>query len=290
MISFLAAHIPNMSTITAPLRCLLKSDVLFERGAEQTTALTKVKEILSSTPVLHYFDPTAVSPIQADVSQSGLGACLLQRGKPIPYASRSLSPAECNYAQIEKELLAVVFACNKFHQYVYGFRTKVQSDHKPLEAIMLKPLHKVSPRLQRMLIKLQKYDLHLHYTKGKELYVADTLSRAYLHVPSTDNDEDDLEFAVHSLVRDLPVSNSRLSELQSATKSDVQMQQLHQYITSGWPVNISSVPLSLRAFWNLRNDLHIAENLILLNNSIVIPVAMRPHVLRCIHQGHMDIE
>jgi len=209
MINFLAAHIPNMSTITAPLRCLLKSDVLFEWGPEQTRALTKVKEVLSSAPVLHYFDPTAVSTIQADASQSGLGACLLQRGKPIAYASRSLSPAECNYAQIEKELSAVVFACNKFHQYVYGFCVKVQSDHKPLESIMLKPLHKVSPRLQRMLLKLQKYDLQLHYTKGRELYVADTLSRAYLNVPSTDTDEDDLEFAVHSLVRDLRVSDYR---------------------------------------------------------------------------------
>ena len=74
---------------------------------------------------------------------------------------------------------------------------------------MLKPLHKVSPRLQRMLLKLQKYDLQLHYTKGRELYVADTLSRAYLNVPSTDTDEDDLEFAVHSLVQDLRVSDYR---------------------------------------------------------------------------------
>ena len=145
MINFLAPHIPNMSTVTAPLRCLLKSDALFEWGAEQVTALTKVKEILSSTPVLHHFDPKAISTIQADASQSGLGACLLQKGKPIAYASRSLSQTEYNYAQIEKELLAVVFACNKFHQYIYGYPTNVQSDHKPLEVIMLKPLHKVSP-------------------------------------------------------------------------------------------------------------------------------------------------
>ena len=252
-----------MSTVTAPLRCLLKSDALFEWGAKQATALTKVKEILSSTPVLHHFDPKAVSTIQADASQSGLGACLLQKGKPIAYASRSLSQAECNYAQIEKELLAVVFACNKFHKYIYGYPINVQSDHKPLEVIMLKPLHKVSPRLQCMVLKLQKYD----YTKGKELYVADTLSRAYLHVPSTDNDEDDFEFAVHSLVQDLPVSDSRLSELQSATASDTQMQQLHEYITTGWPANISSVPLSLRTFWNLCNDLHAAENLTLISYS-----------------------
>jgi len=290
MINYLAAHIPNMSGITAPLRCLLKSDVLFEWGQEQHAALTKVKEILSSSPVLHYFDPKVVSTIQADASQSGLGACLLQKGKPIAYASRSLLPSECNYAQIEKELLAIVFACNKFHQYIYGFHTKIQSDHKPLESIMLKPLHKVSPRLQRMLLKLQKYDLAVHYMKGKELYVADTLSRAYLTVPSTDNDIEDLEFAVHALVRDLPVSDSKLSQLQSATQADEQMQKLYQYITTGWPTNINNVPLSLRSFWKLRHELHIAEKLILLNNRIVIPRAMRTYLLKCIHQGHMGIE
>ena len=182
MINFLAAHIPNMSSITAPLRSLLKSDILFIWGPEHQAALAKVKEVLSSAPVLHYFDPTVVSTIQADASQSGLEACLLQKGKAIAYASRSLSPSECNYAQIEKELLAIVFACNKFHQYIYGFPTKIQSDHKPLESTMLKPLHKVSPRLQRMRLKLQKYDLAVQYTKGKELYIADTLSRAYLTV------------------------------------------------------------------------------------------------------------
>ena len=114
-----------MSSITAPLRCLLKSDVIFEWGPDQDTAVTRVKEILLSSPTLCYFDPTVVSTIQADASQSGLGACLLQRGKPIAYASRSLSPSECNYAQIEKELLATVFACSKFHQYIYGFHAKV---------------------------------------------------------------------------------------------------------------------------------------------------------------------
>lgn len=180
-----------------------------------------------------------------------------------------------------------MFACNKFHQYIYGFHTKIQSDHKPLESIILKPIHKVSPRLQRMLLKLQKYDLEVHYMKGKELYVADTLSRAYLTVPSTDNDIEDLEFAVHALVRNLPVSDSKLSQLQSATQADEQMQKLYQYITTGCPTNI---PLSLHSFWKLRHELHNAEKLILLNNCIVISLAMRTHLLKCIHQGHIGIE
>ena len=290
MLNFLAAHIPNMSDITGPLRCLLKSDVHFNWGPEQEAALAKMKATLSSAPVLHYFDPSIVSTIQADASQSGLGACLFQKGKPIAYASRSLSPSECNYPQIEKELLAIVFACSKFHQYIYGFHTKVQSDHKPLESIMVKPLHKVSPRLQRMLLKLQKYDLEVKYTKGKELYVADTLSRAYLTIPPTDNDIEDLEFAVHALVRDLPVSDAKLSQLQSATEHDEQLQKLHHYISSGWPTNISNVPIALRSFWKLRHELHSANKLVLLNSRFVIPISMRSFLLKCIHQGHMGIE
>ena len=91
----------------------VKSDTLFTWGSEQAKALTKIKEILSTAPVLNYFDSTVTNTIQADVSQHGLGVCLLQKGKPIAYASRSLSPAESNYAQIKKELLAIVFTCQK---------------------------------------------------------------------------------------------------------------------------------------------------------------------------------
>ena len=112
MINFLAAHIPDMSTITAPVCDLLKSDVIFQWCPEQAKALERIKKILSAALVLTYFDPSAQSMIQADASQYGLGACLLQRGKPVAYASRSLTPAECNYAQIEK-LLAIVLRLPK---------------------------------------------------------------------------------------------------------------------------------------------------------------------------------
>ena len=96
MINFLAAHIPDMSSITVPVRNLLKSDVSFQWGPEQVKALERVKEILSTAPVLSYFNPGTRSIIQADASQYGLRACLSQRGKPVAYASRSLLPAECN--------------------------------------------------------------------------------------------------------------------------------------------------------------------------------------------------
>ena len=290
MINFLAAHIPNVSTITAPLRSLLKSDILFTWGPEQAKALTNIKEVLSTAPVLSYFDPTVTSTIQADASQHGLGACLLQKGKPIAYASRSLNPAECNYAQIEKELLAIVFACQKFHQYIYGFETKVQSDQKPLESIVHKPLYKVSPRLQRMLLKLQNYDLSIRYVKGKDLHIADTLSRAYLTNLDDSTQSKDLEFAIHAMIENLPVSEEKRSQLQVATATDHQLQQLLALMRSGWPEDVSNVPISLREYWKIRHNLCCAENLIFMNNRIVIPSTMRQEILKCIHEGHMGIE
>ena len=176
MINFLAAHMPDMSTITAPVRDLLKADVIFQWGPEQAKLMERIKKILSTAPVISYFDPDTRSMIQVDASQYGLGACLFQKGKPVAYASRSLSPAECKYAQIEKELLAIVFACQKIHNYIYGFQIKVQTDHKPLRVNRKEALHKISPPLQRMLLKLQKYYLIINYVKGKDLQVADVLS------------------------------------------------------------------------------------------------------------------
>ena len=202
----------------------------------------------------------------------------------------SLNPAECNYAQIEKELLAIVFACQKFHQYIYGFETKVQSDHKPLESIVHKPLYKVSPRLQRMLLKLQNYDLSIRYVKGKDLHIADTLSRAYLTNLDDSTQSKDLEFAIHAMIENLPVSEEKRSQLQVATATDHQLQQLLALMISGWPEDVSSVPISLREYWKIRHNLCCAENLIFMNNRIVIPSTMRQEILKCIHEGHRGKE
>ena len=107
------------------------------------------------------------------------------------YVSRSLTETECNYAQIEKELLAVVFGLERFENYTYGRHVEVESDHKPLEIIHRKNLHSAPKRLQRMLLRLQKFDYHVNYKKGTEMYFADTLSRAYLKAQPEDLKEKD---------------------------------------------------------------------------------------------------
>ena len=104
----------------------------------------------------------------------------MQEGQPVAFSSRALSNTEKNYAQIEKELLSIVHGCTRFDQYVYGREVAVQTDHKPLENIFRKPLLSAPKRLQMMLLHLQKYNLKIVYKPGKELFIADTLSRAFV--------------------------------------------------------------------------------------------------------------
>ena len=188
-INYLAKFIPNMSTITHPIRELLKSDNKFSWGEPQIKAFSEIKQVLSAAPVLAYFNVKKPVTITCDVSQSGLGALLLQDNKPIAYVSRALTDPETRYAQIEKELLAVVFAFTRFHQYVYGKEVAVD---KLLESITKKPLSAAPPRLQRMLLQLQRYTFTLLYKPGKDMILADTLSRAYINAKpeSTDLEEE----------------------------------------------------------------------------------------------------
>lgn len=183
MVRYLAQYVPNESELTAPLRALLKKEAVWQWEPEHTRSLEKIKQVLANEPVLRYYDVTQPVTIQADASQNGLGCCLLQQGRPVHYASRSMTSTEKNCAQIEKELLAICYACQKFHQYVYGKSVNVQTDHRPLEAVFRKPRGSATPRLQRMLLRLQRYELEVTYVPGKYLYVADTLSRAYLPHP-----------------------------------------------------------------------------------------------------------
>jgi len=145
----------------APIRELLRRDTQFHWDPTvHGRAFDKLKAMLSSDLVLRYYDVSKPAVVQCDSSQSGLGAVLLIEGRPVQYASRALTGTEQQYAQIEKELLAIVFAMERFHTYVYGRKVSVETDHKPLISIIKKPLTSAPKRLQRMLLILQCYDLN----------------------------------------------------------------------------------------------------------------------------------
>ena len=131
---------------------------------------------LVASKLLGYYDRRKAVIVQADASLRDLGTCLIQDGKPIAFASKSFTGVESRNANIERELLAIIFACIRFNTYLQGPRFTVQSDHKPLEMIQLKSMHNVPPRLQRMLLQLQKYDMEIKYKPGSEMLLADALS------------------------------------------------------------------------------------------------------------------
>ena len=141
-VNYLSKFLSHLSDVCDPLRQLTKKDVEWCWLEVHETAVKHIKEMMTSKLVLHYmyFDDKKELTLQADASKKGLGAAIMQAGQPVAYTSRALTNAEQNYAQIEKELLAVTFGLDRFHQYTYGRPVTVQTDHKPLEVIVKKSI------------------------------------------------------------------------------------------------------------------------------------------------------
>ena len=143
-----------------------------ELGDGPGRSFQKVKDLATQAPTLQYYSPEKMLVIQCDASEKGMGAALLQDGRPLAYTSRALTETETRYAQIEKEMLAIVFSLEKFDQYTYGQKVTVHSDHKPLESILKKPLIRAPRRLQGMMMRLQKYDTKVEYSTSPVLRTA----------------------------------------------------------------------------------------------------------------------
>ena len=141
-----------------------------------------------------------------------------------------------------------------------------------------------------MLLRLQKYDLAIRYVKNRYLYVADTLSRAHQQDSVEDIDSEEIQLAVHTLINNLPITEARLVDIQQATDQDSQLQRLRQFIEQGWPSNINNVPQDLHGYWKVRENLCIADSLILLGDCLVIPASRQTKVLQSIHEGYLGIE
>ena len=248
--------------------------------------MDQIKQILSDKPVLNLYDPTLPVTIQADSSSKGLGACLLQNSQPVAYASRSLTETETRYAQIEKELLAIVFAAENFHQYIYGHEVEVQSDHKTLETITRKPLHKASPRLQLMLMKLLRYKLAVKYVQGSKMYIADTLSRAFLLNESASP----LEMRIHSVSKYFPATPQKLDLIREASQADEDHTVMKRYVKDGWPKYKGNVSPRLESYWGIRDEIHCEDNMLFSGDRLIVPVAMRAEMLQKLHEGHLGME
>ena len=120
VVTYLGKFVPKLSTVSEPLRRLTDKNSAFEWMQQHEEAFKDVKKLLSETPVLKYYDVNEPVVIESDSSDVGLGAVLMQSDRPIAYASRTLTNTERNYAQIEKEVLSLVFAAERFEHYILG--------------------------------------------------------------------------------------------------------------------------------------------------------------------------
>ena len=291
-VNYLGKFISNLATVTETITVLLGKDIKFQWSHEQEKAIHETKSILTKDggPVLTFFDVQKPVTISCDAFPTGLGGVLLQEERPVAYASRSLNDAESRYAQIEEELLAVQFSLERFHQYIYGKKVTIESDHKPLEAIVKKSLASAPPRLQRILLRMQKYDYTLEFKPGKDFVLPDMLPRAPLPKTAHGSMEEEIALHVQLLTSDLPVSKPKLEEIKDATANGPSLKELKDTIKSGWQETKSHTPASIQVYWNVRGELSEVEGVILKNDRILVPSSMRIEMLQRIHQGHMGIE
>ncbi len=262
MVNYLNRYSPTIATVAAPLRDLLKKDVTFIWNPEHQAAFDATKEEITQLPVLAYYDPTKPNHIQCDASGRGLGAVLLQDGHPVCYASRSLTGAEQRYSNIERELLAVVWSLERFNYYVYAKPVHLQTDHKPLETICKKNISQCSPRLQRMLLRMSKYDVDVEYIPGKTNVIADALSRVSPRRKDVSDTDDIPEISVHYITKGISASPCTLASIKEHTDQDPTMVLLKQTIYDGWPERKSECEPELLDYWLVREDLSVEDGLI----------------------------
>ena len=219
-------------------------------------------------------------------------SCLL----PVAYSSKSLTPTEQHYAQIEKEFLAIVEAFNKFDRWLLGKSDKtVHTDHQPLQSIFQKDLASAPKRLQKMMLFLQRYNLTVAYRKGSSLCLADTLSRASCQDEATTSSIPDTfqVFRMHLTQLD-PTSPSLTDDtckrLRWATALCQEIRSLAHYIFHDWPPTQDHLPQQLQAFRHFWEELSIAESILLKATRAIVPPLLCPSMLTKIHHSHRGPE
>ena len=218
----------------------------------------------------------------------------MQDGQPVQYASRALTETEKSYAQIEKEMLAILFGLERFERYVYGRDIVVETDHKPLETIHKKSLLLAPKRIQRMLLRTQKFRYTVVYKRGAEMYLADTLSRAVSGKAEQQVTHKEAIFCTElektDSYQELAISQEGLDSLQQATEEDANMKNLKAVILQGWPEEKRQLSQQLQNYFPFREELSVQNGLVFKSHRVVVPEEERPSIIEKLHASHSGIQ
>ncbi|CAB4023777.1 Transposon Tf2-9 poly, partial [Paramuricea clavata] len=284
--TYCSRFVPNFATVADPLRLLTRKSTPWQWNSIHQNAFDTLKNLLTGNTVMAHYDPSAPTHLRVDASPVGLGAMLTQTQhgitKPIAYASRTLSNVERRYSQTEKEALAVVWGCEKFHLYLYGTEFTIYTDHKPLE-IIYNPKRKPPARIERWALRLQPYHFKIQYIPGAE-NPADVLSRLPLpHQPHVERSIAD-EYVNYIVSNSVPKAMT-LEQIEKASLADPILQRIHTCITSG----TRPKEPDLRPYMQVNSELCVQNGIILRGTRIVIPFDLQKPTLELAHQGHQGI-
>ena len=289
MINYYGRFLPNMSTQLAPLYRLLRKDVQWSWTNEQNKAFEAAKKALQTDSLLVHYDSSKPLLLACDASQYGLGAVLshvFENGeeRPIAFMSRTLTPAEKNYSQLEKEGLAIIFGVKKFHKYLFGRHFTIESDHKPLSYLFnesrgISPM--ASSRIQRWALTLSAYHYTIRYKAGATLSNADALSRLPRAVTTSGvRVPGDL---IH-LVDHLSTTTVRAESVKEWMTKDPSLAQVRRYTLLGWP----DTPLGddFKPYQSRSSELSVLDGCILWGSRVIVPPQGRQAVLDELHETH----
>ena len=304
LVNQLSSSTSSISDLLSPLRPLLSTKNEFVWSEEFDQAFKTIKTSLVSAPTLSYFDLSKPTRLCTDASRRGLGFILQQKTGDIwslvQAGSRFLSDAETRYAIIELELLAVTWAITKCHLFLAGLpHFTVVTDHHPLVPILNN--HRLdefeNPRLQRLKTKTMGYNFTTKWIKGALNNAPDALSRNPASDPQphemlAESDIDNsiaISSAEIRAMTDLNQESLRLQDMRKIAEDDLQYQRLMHYIVHRFPKHRRQLPTDCRRYWNVRHNLSIDYNLILLGCRLLIPTEMRRDVLSQLHESHQGM-